>query len=421
MRQECLAPSRPPLAGSSAASSFTLPDLPSIAVLPFAGEGDGFEARAFADGVTDDLTEALARVHGLFVSGRNSAFTYRGHRPCPTEVGRRLGVAHVLEGEILRRDDRIEIAAQLSDALSGRLLWREWLTGSPGALPRLQEALVARTVATLAPDLPFDRGVTEAARRSGECGIYAGFLSACAQTVAGTEESLRALVGSLDAIAALVPDHPMPRALLAQAHADLLVQGWSLDGAADVAAGAAHARAALSLMEEETPAVLIPAGHALSVLARDHDRALSLLERALAINPNSAAGHERRGWVLCHLGRPSEALAHFRMALRLSPLDRTTFRFEAGLGLALCMAGEPLAALPHLRRALDDAPACAGSRCTLAASLGRLGRCEEARAVAEALRDAEPGRLVEAWLHPFEDSPGRQRLIEGVRVAGLAE
>ncbi|WP_232628236.1 tetratricopeptide repeat protein [Methylobacterium sp. Leaf118] len=420
MRQDCLAPSRPLLTLPGADRAFPPLGTPSIAVLPFADAGGEFETQAFADGVTDALTETLARIRGLFVSGRNSAFTYRGHRPCPKEVGRRLGVAHVMDGEVHRQDDRIEIVAGLCDAASGRLLWRERLAGPHAALPRLQGALVARTVATIAPDLPFEADAIELARHPGDCGIYAGFLAACAQTVAGTEESLRALLGSLEAIAGLVPDHPIPQALRAQAYADLVVQGWSRDRAGDAAQGMEHARIALALMDGEDPAVLIPVGHALSVLTRDHGRALSFLDRALAINPNAAAGHERRGWVLCHVGRPMEALGHFGAALRLSPLDRACYRFEAGLGLALCMAGEPLAALPHLRRALNDAPSCVGSRCALAASLGRLGRCAEARAAADALRDEAPERLVAAWLLPFESSPGRERLIEGLRVAGLA-
>lgn len=404
-----------------ASPRLALPEQPSIAVLPFVEESGDFEAQAFADGVTDHLTYTLACTRGLFVSGRNSAFACRGQRPGLREVGHRLGVAHVLEGTIRQGEDRIEIEACLSDAVSGRLLWRERLAGAPEALFRLQGALVARTVATLAPGLPFDPNAIERMRLSADIGIYAKFLAAYANYVAGTEECLRAMLRSLATIAELVPTHPMPPALLAQAYAHLVMQGWSRDVETDAAAGTRHAGTALRLMTEETPAVLSMAGHALSVLARDPMAALPLLDRALALNPNSAAGHERRGWVLCHAGQPEAALTPFRAALRLSPLDSTTFRFESGLGLALAMAGEPEAALPHLHRAIDDAPAWTSSHRTLTASLAGLGRLDEARAVASELRGREPATRIRDWLRPFADSPGQQRLIDGLRRAGLAD
>ena len=423
MRPECLAP-RPPVpdgadADPSLAPPLALPDRPSIAVLPFLDESGDFEAQAFADGVTDHITYTLACIRGLFVSGRNSAFACRGRRPGVREVARRLGVAHVLEGTIRHDEERIEIAACLSDAISGRPLWRERLAGAPDELFRLQGALVARTVATLAPGLPFDPNAIERTRLSADIGIYAKFLAAYANYVAGTEECLRAMLASLAGIAEHAPDHPMPPALLAQAYAHLVVQGWSRDVEADAAEGTRRARAALALMAEETPAVMSMAGHALSVLARDSRAALALLDRALALNPNSAAGHERRGWVLCHAGRPEAALAPFRAALRLSPLDSTTFRFESGLGLALAMAGEPEAALPPLRRAMADAPAWTSSHRTLAASLALLGHSDEARALADELRRREPAAGTRDWLRPFADSAGRRRLVEGLRLAGL--
>jgi adenylate cyclase len=101
------------------------PDRPSIAVLPFTNISGDVEQEYFADGITEDIITDLSKVSGLFVVARNSAFTYKGQPARVQQVGRDLGVRHVLEGSVRKAANRVRITAQLIDVASGGHLWAE--------------------------------------------------------------------------------------------------------------------------------------------------------------------------------------------------------------------------------------------------------------------------------------------------------
>jgi TolB-like protein len=101
----------------------TLPDKPSIAVLPFTNLSSDPEQDYFADGMVDDITTALSRFKSLFVIARNSSFVYKGKSVDIKQVGRDLGVRYVLEGSVRRAAGKVRIAGQLIDATTGAHLW----------------------------------------------------------------------------------------------------------------------------------------------------------------------------------------------------------------------------------------------------------------------------------------------------------
>src|SRR5262249_16877950 len=102
-----------------------LPDKPSLVVLPFVNLSSDPEQEYFSDGLTEDLTTALAKVAGLFVIARNSAFVYKGKPVDLKEISRELGVRYVLEGSVQRADNRVRITAQLVDGSSAAHVWAE--------------------------------------------------------------------------------------------------------------------------------------------------------------------------------------------------------------------------------------------------------------------------------------------------------
>src|SRR5215510_8385443 len=100
-------------------TTLTLPDKPSIAVLPFANMSGDPDQEFFADGITEDLITGLSQIHWLFVIARNSTFVYKGRAVDVKQVSRELGVRYVLEGSIRRVGNRIRISAQLIDGTTG--------------------------------------------------------------------------------------------------------------------------------------------------------------------------------------------------------------------------------------------------------------------------------------------------------------
>jgi TolB-like protein/class 3 adenylate cyclase len=100
--------------------AFSLPEKPSIAVLPFVNMSEDPKQEYFSDGMTEEIITALSRVPYLFVIARNSTFTYKGKPIKVSQVAEELGVRYVLEGSFRRVGDRVRITAQLIDAIKGR-------------------------------------------------------------------------------------------------------------------------------------------------------------------------------------------------------------------------------------------------------------------------------------------------------------
>jgi TolB-like protein len=131
----------PPLPQTPAPSS--APRL-SIVVLPFANLGGDPEQEYFVDGVTESLTTDLSRMSGLFVVGRNTAFTYKGKHVDLKQIGRELNVRYVLEGSVQRSGNRMRVNVQLIDAEAGNHLWAERFDKPVADLFDMQDEIVAR-------------------------------------------------------------------------------------------------------------------------------------------------------------------------------------------------------------------------------------------------------------------------------------
>jgi TolB-like protein len=133
--------------------SLSLPDRPSIAVLPFANLSGDPEQEYFADGIVEDIITALSRMRWLFVIARNSSFTYKGRVVDVKQVGRELGVRYVLEGSVRKAANRVRITGQLIDTATGTHLWADRFDGGLEDIFDLQDDVTACVVSAMAPKL----------------------------------------------------------------------------------------------------------------------------------------------------------------------------------------------------------------------------------------------------------------------------
>jgi adenylate cyclase len=135
------------------APALTLPDTPSIAVLPFQNLSGDLEQEYFADGVVEEIITALSRFRHLFVIARNSSFIYKGRSVDVKQIGRELGVRYVLEGSVRKMADKVRIAGQLVDTSLGTHLWADRFDGSLEDIFDLQDQVTACVVGAIAPKL----------------------------------------------------------------------------------------------------------------------------------------------------------------------------------------------------------------------------------------------------------------------------
>ena len=138
---------------SAARPSLSLPDKPSIAVLPFQNMSGDPEQEYFADGMVEEIITALSRIRWLFVIARNSSFTYKGRAVDVKQVGREFGVRYVLEGSVRKSGNRVRITGQLIDTSIGVHLWAERFDGGLEDIFDLQDQVTASVVGAIAPRL----------------------------------------------------------------------------------------------------------------------------------------------------------------------------------------------------------------------------------------------------------------------------
>jgi TolB-like protein/Tfp pilus assembly protein PilF len=125
------------------------PAMPAIAVLPFVNLTPDRENEYFSDGMTEELSNALARVPGLRVAARTSAFAFKGKELDAREIAVRLGVGTLVEGSVRKIGNRIRLTAQLIDAADGCHLWSETYERTLDDVFELQEELARAIVAVL--------------------------------------------------------------------------------------------------------------------------------------------------------------------------------------------------------------------------------------------------------------------------------
>jgi TolB-like protein len=144
---------RPVGAAATKRSSLSLPDKPSIAVLPFQNMSGDPEQEYFADGIVEEIITALSRFRELFVIARNSSFTYKGRAVDMKQVGRELGVRYVLEGSVRKAGNRLRITGQLIDTQTGAHLWADRFEGTLEDIFDLQDQVTGKVIAAIVPKL----------------------------------------------------------------------------------------------------------------------------------------------------------------------------------------------------------------------------------------------------------------------------
>jgi adenylate cyclase len=313
--------------------ALSLPDRPSIAVLPFQNMSGDPDQEYFADGMVEDIITALSRMTRLFVIARNSSFTFKGRLVDVKHVGRELGVRYVLEGSVRKAGTRVRITGQLIDASTGMHLWADRFEGALEDIFDLQDQVTMSVVGAIAPQL--EQAEIERAKHkpTESLDAYDYFLRGMASYYRRTREAINEALPLFYKAIELDPDFASAYGMAAWCHAWRKINGWMTDSVQEIAETARLARRAAELGPDDAVA-LSRGAHALGYVVGDLDVAATFADRALVLNPNLAGAWYASGWVRVFLGESDVAIKHFAQAMRLSPLDPHTIGMQAGTAFA---------------------------------------------------------------------------------------
>jgi adenylate cyclase len=315
--QAAAAPMADPAPKLSPTTALALPDKPSIAVLPFENLSGDPEQEYFADGMVEEIITALSRIRWLFVIARISSFTYKGRAVDIKQIGRELGVLYVLEGSVRKAGNRIRITAQLLDAINGAHLWADRFDSTLEDIFELQDNVASSVAGVIEPTLEAAEHRRSTRRPTTDLTAYDLYLQAHAHAQSWErEKSMRALDLLMQALKR-DGHYGMALALAAQCHLMLDINGWSEDPQRSRQDSIDLARRALQVAGDNAN-VLAFAAHVLGYFESDKDPAVTLIDRALDLNPSYATGWVRSGWLRLWAGNPDLAIEHFEKSLRLN-------------------------------------------------------------------------------------------------------
>jgi adenylate cyclase len=403
--------------------TLSLPDRPSIAVLPFRNLSGDPEQEYFADGMVEEIITALSQMRWLFVIARNSSFVYKGRAVDVKLVARELGVRYVLECSVRKAASRVRIAGQLIDGSTGAHLWADRFEGALEDIFDLQDQMTRSVVGAIAPRL--EQAEIERARRKPTESLDAydyylrGMASSYRQTKEGISEALQMFYRAIE----LDPEFASAHGAAAFCYVLRKVNSWMIDRAQETDETARLARRAVELGRNDA-AALAGGGYALAYVVGDLDEGAASIDRALAFNPNLAETWTRRGWVRLWLGEPDTAVEHFARAMRLNPLNPLISRSQHSTAFAHFCAGRYEEASSWAATALRSLPDNIQALRIGAASNALAGRPQKAQELLARLRQLDPTLRVSNLkdvLGPCRRPDDLARYEEGLRKAGLPE
>lgn len=382
----------------------------SIAVLPFVELSERKDKEYFTDGLTEELLDLLAKVPDLVVPARTSTFFFKGKQTTIAEIGKALGVAHVLEGSVQAAGKRVRVAIRLVRADTGARLWSETYDRNLDDVFKLQDEIANAVVSALKVKL-LD-GALKARAAPKNLDAYNLYLQGRFFAELHTKEGLGKAIDFFNKAISMDPAYEPNWSSLAFAYSDAAGRGLmppdkAVPKSRETAAKAltldpksARAHVALGLIhmnydgdyqnadrefkealasEPGNATVLVAAGYLDLVLGRT-EAAANLFQQAVTRDPLKASSYSNLGVTYYSEGKFPEAEAAFRKSLEIKP--RAVYTHN-GLGLVLLSRGQAQAALEEMRQEPDDTWRLQG----LAIINQALGKKAEADAALAELRE----------------------------------
>jgi TolB-like protein/class 3 adenylate cyclase len=406
------------VASDEPAGAPSLPDRPSIAVLPFENMSGDAEQDYFADGIAEDIITALSRFRWFFVIARNSSFTYKGRNVDVRQVGHELGARYVLEGSVRKGGNRLRITTQLIEATTGNHLWAEKYDGALEDVFDLQDQITEGVAGAIEPSVR--RAEIERARRKRPDNLdaYDLYLRALPHVWAYTTAEAEKAVELLDVALQIDPGYVAAHGLAAwcNGHFATLVPGHPR-GSVTVQ----HARAVLGPDTDDSLALAF-AAWALAFFERDYNVALDAVKRALASTPNSPIVLSLGAMVHAYASHFDVAINYAEASLRLSPFDPMRYVSELAAAYGHFFTERYEDAAEAAQRSAHINPQFVPAVTLLVASCTRCGQTRAAQAAAERLLSLNPDFHVGDFVRIGRFTPDlNEKYAASLREADLPE
>jgi adenylate cyclase len=389
---------------------------PSVAVLPFANLSNDPEQEFFAEGMAEEIINALSHYRSIAVIANSSTTSFKSARSSPQLVGRELGVDFVLDGSVRRAAGKVRIAVKLAEAASGEQVWTHRFDDTLEDLFALQDKVAQQVAGVMQPAIEAVEARRIRRRLLVDMDGYELVLRARVLAQQAKGESALEAIDLVDRALQRDPGDGRASAIKAFCHANVVRYGWAGDVAAHRAHAVEHARRAIELAPDDGESIAFAAASFLLVRV-DIDACKTLAARAISLNPWSTNAHRVNGWVWVLAGEMAAALESFELVMNLDPFSEWRFLTLSGYGMALYGLGRFAEAAKQLKESIQLRPSHVSSYPALAACQARLGEVDAARRLLVEYERLSPLAIDEYAAFYFARPDHRRLFLEGVALA----
>jgi adenylate cyclase len=408
-----------PSGGASEAPRLALLDKPSIAVLPFQNMSGDPGQEDFADGMVEDIITSLSKVHRLFVIARNSTFTYKNRPVDIRQVARELGVRYLLEGSVRRAGDRLRVAAELIEAVSGTHVWAERYDRPVRDVFDVQDEITKEIVLALSIELADGERARVFGRSTRSLEAWLAAMRGFEHWAEGSPKGIREARVHFERAASIDPNYTIAWAFIGWTHFTEVRFGFSADPRASLAKAAELAEKCIAMSPDDPQAHGIRAG--VWVVQGRFDDAVRECEIAIAGAPSDAYLWCLFGRVLVCAGDAARGERALREAMQLNPFHPSYYR--GILGNALEELGRNAEAIEILTESVRRDPDYFSGHLRLASLYGLGEQIEPAKAELAAALRINP-KFTMAMAETFYASSNKastERFKLGLHKAGLLD
>ncbi len=368
--------------------------------------------------MTEKIITAISKIPDMIVIARNSTFTYKGKPVKVQQVAEELGVRYVLEGSVQRSGDRVRIAAQLIDAVSGHHLWAERYDRQVTDIFVLQDDIAQNVVTALEVKLTAGEQARVWRRQTDNPEAYEYLLRGNAHRRRANKADNAEAQRLYEKAVALDPNFASAWLELATTHQMDARFGWSGDRTRSISQTADAVQKAVAIDDTQSGAYLQLAN--IAIVKRQYDQAIPHCEKALSLDPTALEmAHCGRIWT--YVDRPQEALELITEAMRRNPYFPGVYFFA--LGNAHRLLGNYDEAVAGFEAYRDAVPKLVSPLVMLTATYAEAGRMQEARATVKELLKRHPGYSIEraAKLLRYKDPAEIESVLANLRKVGVPE
>ena len=407
-------------AGMPKTPPLKLPNRPSIAVLAFDNLSGEKEHEFLADGLSENITSALATIPEMFVIARNSSFTYKGKAVKVQNIARELGVRYILEGSIQHSGkDQIRITAQLIDATKGNHIWTDRYDRNLTDLFAVQDEITLKIATALRGEL------TEGEQARLRLGSTKD-LRAWSENVKGLayfrrftkKDNTKARQLYKKAID-LDPKYATAWSGLGWTHWMDARKKYSSSQTESMRFASEAASKVLELYPESFQGFALRG--AIFLLQRKYDKAIAEQRKSIDLAPNIADSYAVLAISTFYAGDFKETVALAKKAMRLHPHHPSWYYYR--IGVAYMMLGQHDKAISVLKVFLADNPKRHTRMFILATAYSMAGRLDEARKLVSQALTVKPSYTLKsaATAHRFKNPKHLERILDALRKSGVPE